>query len=229
MRTTWSRRRSPDQTVPVTTVHRHAEGVVGAPRRGRPGRRLEGGDEFIDAGAGAGRDRYDGACGQACRSEEITNLVLDQLQPLGIGKVGFREGHDAPLHAEQLHDGEMLAGLGHDALVGGHDQQHQVQARCACQHVANEPLVARHVHDAEFRAVGQRESGEAEIDGDATPLLLGQAVGVHTGEAVYQRRLSVIDVACGTQDQSAHQPTLRLAARKWRERRGAPSRRWCSR
>jgi len=41
-----------------------------------------------------------------------------------------------------------------------------------------EPLVARHVDDLDGEAVRLLEEREAEVDGDAARLLLGQAVGV---------------------------------------------------
>ncbi len=58
--------------------------------------------------------------------------------------------HDAALDAEQIEDGQVLAGLGHHAFVGGDDQQGQVDAADAGQHVLDEALVAGHVDDADL-------------------------------------------------------------------------------
>ena len=53
---------------------------------------------------------------------------------------------------EQLDDGEVLARLRHDAVVGRDDQQHEVDAADAGEHVADEALVAGHVDDADAAA-----------------------------------------------------------------------------
>ena len=63
--------------------------------------------------------------------------------------------------AEQPADREVLAGLGHDALVGGDDQQHEVDAAGAGDHRADEALVAGHVDDADARA-RRRDRGGAK-------------------------------------------------------------------
>ena len=59
------------------------------------------------------------------------------------------------------------------------------------------PLVSRHVHDADLAPAGQRQPGEAEVDGHAARLLLREAVGVHAGERGDQRGLAVVDMAGG--------------------------------
>ena len=50
----------------------------------------------------------------------------------------------------------------------------------------------------------QVEVGEAEIDGDAAPLLLGQPVGIDAGKGAYQRTLAMVDMARGPNDDSLH-------------------------
>ena len=57
-----------------------------------------------------------------------------------------------------------------------------------------------HVHDAEA-VVAEVEVGEADVDGDAAGLLFGQAVAVDAGEGLDERRLAVVDVAGGAEDQ----------------------------
>ena len=58
------------------------------------------------------------------------------------------------LDAEQVDDRQMLARLRHDPVVGRDDQQHEVDAGGAGQHVVHEALVAGHVDEAEHVAVG---------------------------------------------------------------------------
>ena len=101
---------------------------------------------------------------------------------------------------QQRADGEVLARLRHHALVGGDHQQGEVDAADARQHVLDEALVAGHVHDLDREPVGLLQEGEAEVDRDAARLLLGQPVGVGAGERLDERRLAVVDVAGGADD-----------------------------
>ena len=93
----------------------------------------------------------------------------------------------------------MFAGLRHDAVVGRDDEQGEVDAGRPGEHVLDEPLVPRHVHDAQRRRVAEVEVGEPDVDGDAAGLLFGQAVAVDAGEGLDERRLAVVDVAGGAQ------------------------------
>ena len=69
--------------------------------------------------------------------------------------------------------------------------------RGAGHHVAHEALVARHVHDAQALAGGQRQIGKPQLDGDAPELLLLEAVRVDPGQGLDQGALAVVDVAGG--------------------------------
>ena len=52
--------------------------------------------------------------------------------------------------------------------------------------------------------------GEADVDGDAALLLLGQAIAIDAGEGLDERGLAVIDMAGGAEDQVAqHVDVLR--------------------
>jgi hypothetical protein len=57
-------------------------------------------------------------------------------------------------------DGQVLARLGHDALVGGNHQHGEIDAAHPGQHVLDEALVARHVDDldGEVRLLDEREA-----------------------------------------------------------------------
>ena len=77
---------------------------------------------------------------------------------------------------ELLQDREVLLGLGHDAFVGGDDQQGEVDPRRAGDHRPHEVLVAGDVHDSRGHSRAEIERREVEIDRDATTALLGQPV-----------------------------------------------------
>src|SRR5207244_762496 len=78
-----------------------------------------------------------------------------------------------------------------------------VDARRTCEHVADESLVSRDVHDAGLDLVIEGEWREAQIDGDASTLLLLPPVGVDAGEGLHERRLPVVDVTGGADDEAA--------------------------
>ena len=91
----------------------------------------------------------------------------------------------------------MLARLGHDALVGGHDEHHQVDARGAGEHVLDEPLMARDINDANTRPIGHVQVGEADVDGQLPGLLLGEPVRVDARQRSHELRLAVVDMTGG--------------------------------
>src|SRR6478752_10549712 len=93
----------------------------------------------------------------------------------------------------------MLLGLRHPALGCSDDEHHCGHRADPGEHVRDEPLVAGHVDEREPPPVdvGPRE---AEVDGQAPALLLGEPVRPHAGEAVHERRLAVVDMTRGRYD-----------------------------
>ena len=143
------------------------------------------------------REFHHGRIRERRAGQQRTRVARHHLGPRGLDQIALGEHHDAARDAEQLHDREVLAGLRHHAFVGCDHEQHEVDAAHARQHVLDEALVPRHVHDAGVHAAGGQERGEAEIDRDAAPLLLGEAVGVNARQPSHERGLAVIDVAGG--------------------------------
>jgi hypothetical protein len=117
-----------------------------------------------------------------------------------IDEIDLVEGDDAAADAEQVDNFKMFAGLGHDGVVGGDDEEDEIDAGGAGDHVADKALVARDVDDAEA-ATADFGEGEAEVDGHAARLFLGQAVGVDAGEGVDEGGLAVVDMAGGAEDE----------------------------
>ena len=159
--------------------------------------------QCVDAVAGHGRDRNDLGALQAGALQELRDVGQNFRLLLRRGEIDLGERDDAALDAEQIDDGEMLAGLRHDAVVGRDHQQHEIDAGGAGQHVVDEFLVTRHVDEAEHGAVRRRQIGEAEIDGNAARLFFLEPVGVDAGERPHQRGLAVIDMARGSDDHGA--------------------------
>ncbi|MDR6357840.1 hypothetical protein Q3H58_004511 [Pseudomonas psychrotolerans] len=94
----------------------------------------------------------------------------------------------------------MLAGLRHDAIVGRHHQQGQVQATGPGQHVVHETLVSGHVDETGQLAIAQVSVDVAQVDGDAARLLFPAPITGNTGQGLDQRGLAMVDVAGGADD-----------------------------
>ena len=107
------------------------------------------------------------------------------------------------LHPEQFEDAQVLFALRLPAFGRGDHEQARVDAADSGQHVLQEAHVAGHVDEADRGARRQRRVGEAEVDGQAAALLLGEPVGIGAGERQHQRRLAVVDVAGRGDDASA--------------------------
>ena len=186
-------------------VHGQAKDVAAA-ARGQLGRAIQDmGPERVQTlarGRGNGKDRR---VFQKSALQEALDVFFDQGDPVRLDHVGFGQSHKAVADAQQGTDFQMLAGLGHDALVRGNDQHDEVHARRAGHHVFDEALMAGHVHNAQALAAGQIHPGEAELDGDAPTLFLAQTVAVDAGEGAHQGGLAVINMS-GRAQYNSHVP-----------------------
>ena len=166
----------------------------------RPALRSEGGEvvpERLHAGAGRRRDGEHRRPFEAGALDQRPDPARDRGD-LGVVHEVHLGHHRRPrVHAEEIEDREMLAGLGHGPVVGRDDEEGVVDRGDAGQHVADEALVARHVHEAEHRSVGPGVVGEAEVDAQAPLLLLRKPVGVDAGQGLDEDGLAVVNVARG--------------------------------
>ena len=94
----------------------------------------------------------------------------------------------------------MFQRLRLDAVIGGHHQDHKVNAGGPGQHVVDEPLVAGNVNKPEHRSIRARQIRKAEIDGNAARLFFPEAIRFYSGERTHQRGLAMIDMARGSDD-----------------------------
>ncbi len=157
-----------------------------------------------------------GTTGAPSRNEPATSSSTSSrtsAENVGIHQVGLGQRDHAARNPQQPADIEVLAGLRLDGFVGRDDEQHQVDAAHAGQHVLDEALVAGHVHEAQPQVGRQLQVGEAQVDGDAAALLFLQAVGVDAGQRLDQRGLAVIDVAGGADDDVLHGAGSMVAGR----------------
>ena len=157
--------------------------------------------QAIDPLARARRAVHD--VGAPPRPEQLARLLAGEGREIRLHRVGLVHDDDGAVEAQQLAHRDVLAGLGHDPLVGRDDEHHELHARSARDHGAHQAPVTGDVHDAGVQAA-QIERREAELDRDAALLLLGEAIGVDAGQRAHQGRLAVVDVAGGAYDEATH-------------------------
>ncbi len=162
----------------------------------------DGGFQFRHAQAGDRRGADDRRVGEKAVLHHVANFQLHDFASGFIHHVGLGDGDDAVTQAEQFEDFEMFAGLRHDAVVGGHDEQGEIDAGRPGEHVLDEAFVPGNIDDAQAK-FAEIEPGEADVDGDAAFFFLGQAIAVDAGEGLDQRGLAVIDMAGGAEDKVA--------------------------
>ena len=156
-----------------------------------------------DAQAAVGRRADQRRAFEEGALHQLAHLHLDDFARGLIDEVALGDGDEAVAQAEEAEDFQVLARLRHDRVVGGDDEQDEVDAGGAGEHVLDEAFVAGHVHDAK-PVLAQVQCREADIDGDAAGLLFRQAVAVNAGQRLDQRRLAVVDVPGRAQDQVTH-------------------------
>ena len=209
----------PEAAEAENAVDGQAQQAVGRPL-GRLPRHVEQAlPQAVQPVPGPGRYLQDGSALQEGAGEQLPHLHLGQGLRLGVGEVALGEGHEPPRDPQQLADVDVLARLGHDRLVGGHDEHDGVDAVRAGEHVAHEALVAGNVDEGGHDTAAQVRMGEAEVDGDPPLLFLLQPVGIGAGEGEDERALAVIYVAGGTDDERAHMGRLLLPGGGYAEHR----------
>ena len=103
----------------------------------------------------------------------------------------------------------MLSRLRFDRFIGRNHQQHEIETAGAREHVTHEPLVSRHINKTEAN-VAQLEKCKADIQGNASPLLFLQAVGMRAGQGLNQRGFPMIDMTGCADDDISHSSATAL-------------------
>ena len=101
-------------------------------------------------------------------------------------QIGLRQRHHRAANAEVAQDLQMLLGLRHPSIVGGDDEECEIDRADAGHHVLDEVFVPGHVHDADVERRGRHRRGqiemrESQIDRDATRFLFGRIVDLVIG------------------------------------------------
>ena len=147
--------------------------------------------QLVDAQAllGADRDQRGVAAVVLDDHAVLGELGLDPVR-VGVGLVDLVE-RDDDRHLRRAGVVDGLEGLGHDAVVGGDDEDRDVGHPGAAGTHGRERLVARRVEEDDALAVLDDLAG-ADVLGDAAALA-GRDLGRPDG--VEQARLAVVDVA----------------------------------
>ena len=89
----------------------------------------------------------------------------------------------------------MFPSLRHHRFIGGDHQQRDVDAADARQHIVDEPLMSRHVDDADLAARRQPKPREAQVNGKPALFFFGESVRVDPRQRLDERRLPMINVS----------------------------------
>src|SRR5260370_5061218 len=156
-----------------------------------------------------GNDRR--AAGVEERSaHKILDLQPNHIQRIFVDQVSLGDHGDPARDGEQPANLEVLASLRLDGFIGGHDQEHQVHAAHAGQHVAHKTLMIGNLNDAQAQHLAsycrrvELQMSKAQIDGDPAPRFFFQTVSVDPSQSFHQRGLAVIDVSGRADDDGFH-------------------------
>ena len=149
---------------------------------------------------------------EAVLVEQVTDLFLNELDELLVlDHVALVQGDQDLRNADLTGEQHVLAGLGHRAVGGGHNEDSAIHLGSAGDHVLHEVGVARAVHMSVVTLSGL-VLDVGDVDGDTTLLLFRSGVDLievvgrvdirvlfvqHLGDGGGQGRLAVIDVADG--------------------------------
>src|SRR5512133_2566513 len=127
--------------------------------------------QMVEAISGLGTYGHDGSPVHKRAPQVLLDFQTHDVQGLRIDEVRFREDGNAAGNIQQADDIKVFAGLRLDALVGGDDQQHDIDAAGSGKHVAHEALVTGDVDEAEPKDVTvvsrKIQVGKADVNGDA--------------------------------------------------------------
>jgi hypothetical protein len=131
---------------------------------------------------------------ETCRDQQLIYLRCHAVAAGALDSVDLGDDAGDFFDPDQLQYVEMFEGLWAPPVIGGDDQQHPVYRQYARQHIGQETLVAWDIDKPKLGAVWQGGIGEAKIDGQPSPLLLGQAIGIDPGQRADQRGLAMVNM-----------------------------------
>ena len=160
--------------------------------------------QLTDALTRVGGNRVDRLSLQEGAPDLLLDVLFHHLDPLAIHHVGLRDDDNALPNAQQLQDAEVLHRLRHKALVRRDNKHRKVDTARAGEHILDKLFMSRHVDDTRLRAVVKVEVGKAQLDRDPAFFLLHETVGVNAREGLDEKRLAVVHMARGADDDVFH-------------------------
>ncbi|OPZ98907.1 MAG: hypothetical protein BWY71_01126 [Planctomycetes bacterium ADurb.Bin412] len=154
--------------------------------------------KVVKTGAGDIGERADGGVFEKRAAEEFFQVPDGGFLLVGGNAIHFGQGDKAVADAQQGEDFQVLAGLGHDAVVGCDDEDDAVHAGGAGDHGFDEVFMAGNIDDADLH-IGDGAGGETQVDGHAAFFFDFEPVGVAAGEAFDEGGFAVIDMAGGSE------------------------------
>ena len=158
--------------------------------RGSPTQRVP---QCVQPLTGCRRDRNDWEVGKPAIDQENLQFLGQLEDAIGWDQIDPRDDDEQLRDTQRLEHGGMFQRLGLDALIGGDDQQPDVDRRNAGQQVGDVALVPWCIDHGEDVLV-VLQCGESEVHRDSASLLLGMLIGIDAGQRPHQRCLAVIDV-----------------------------------
>ncbi len=148
-------------------------------------------EQVVDARAlEGGHLHHDGVASPCFGHQSALGELLEHARGIGVGAVHLVDGHD-DRHVGRRGVVDRLDRLGHDTVIGGHDQHDDVGGLRATGAHGREGGVARRVDERDPLVVPHHLVGP-DVLGDATGLA-GHHVGL--ADPVQEERLAVVDVA----------------------------------
>ena len=137
------------------------------------------------------------------RASSAWTSAAQLVPPRGVGReVRLRHHRQPAPDPERVEQLEVLERLRVRPVVRGDDEQRRVDLARPDEHVADQPVVARHVDEVDHPPVVERQVRIPDVDRHPAPPLLGQPVRVDAGERAQERRLAVVDVPGRADDEA---------------------------
>ena len=132
--------------------------------------------------------------------EGLSHILLNQLQELLLNGIDLGDDDHAVAEPENLHDGQVLASLRHDAIVGGDHEEHQVDSRGAGDHVLDQPFVPGDIDDTHPQTVLQRQGRKTQVDRQPPAFFFRKPVGIDAGQTLDHAAFSMVYMPGRTDD-----------------------------
>jgi hypothetical protein len=167
------------------------------PRRGRLFAKFgEARSKPGNTGSVSRADANDRGAFQKSTAHQLGDFQANELEHFLVCKIRFRDRDNTLPNVQQTADFKMLASLRHNSVVRSNHQKNGVDSGGSCQHIPNEALVTRNIYKRNLPIAG-RHLRKSESDRYSPAFFLGQAVSIDARKSSYERRLSVVNMSGG--------------------------------